>query len=428
MNSKFSRRRFLLAGGSMLAIPMLESLWPSKLLAAATVRPKLIAYEFPLGCVMNTWQPIVNGNQFSLPDQLSDLAPFKSDLIFPTSLSNYPNQQQGVLAAHCRPGTFMTNTSMAGPGSAPQLGTSIDQLIAQKLGIKLSPGIISFGAPGDGYPDTGYSALYQSNISWTTPTQPAGRITDTGQAFKAVFGQAPGGNGAPPALSAALSKSILDGALGEITSLQQTVSATDKALLDQYLTSLRQAEAQILQNPTAGTLACTSPNINGVGATDFPSFVDAMTDIIVLGMSCERIRIASFLMDYEFNSHYVTDYHSISHYLSADGYQARYQAISKWYASKYASLISKLKSTKDANGNPLLSSTIAVMGSTLHDANQHNSVQLPIIVAGQGGGLQTGRIVSTDARLASLWVSIANRMGASVQSFGENNDGALSGF
>jgi len=62
-------------------------------------------------------------------------------------------------------------------------------------------------------------------------------------------------------------------------------------------------------------------------------------------------------------------------------------------------------------------------GSGLSDGNRHRHDDLPIIVAGRGGGtIKSGRhvVVQDGAPLNNLFLSMLDRLGASVASLGDS--------
>ena len=87
--------------------------------------------------------------------------------------------------------------------------------------------------------------------------------------------------------------------------------------------------------------------------------------------------------------------------------------IDLWYMKRFAAFLEKLEHTKDVDGNSLLHNSMIMYGSGNADGNRHTHSNLPILLAGGGGGsLKTGRYIkASPAPLTNLFLSMADRMG-----------------
>ena len=82
----------------------------------------------------------------------------------------------------------------------------------------------------------------------------------------------------------------------------------------------------------------------------------------------------------------------------------------------------------DKDGKSLLDNSNIVYCSGLSDANRHQHDDLPVIVAGHGGGLlQPGRHVKLGNKtpMNNLYVRLLQNMGVKAERFGDST-GALS--
>ena len=431
------RRRFLLSGSALIALPMFESLFSSKAFAQMAGPTRLMIMKFPIGCYKNSWQPTGTGTNFTLPAQLASLNTYKEHLVLPTRLTN--KEAGGYIDGagdHARSGgCYMTNVRINKSESDIRAATSIDKRIADAVGQSANNRWLVLAAPGTGYGDSGYGGSYTSNISWISPTQPASRITSTSAAFDALF---PNAGMTTPADEAAKKaryrKSILDNGVAEANSLRAKLGKDDQHKLDQYLTSVREVEAGIAGDQMNQPQACT-PGTNPGNSNDFQVFTRRMMDISVLAMSCDRSRIVSYFLDYEGTNRsgiggVTQGHHTVSHHADDANYPEQYRRISQWYAEQFAYFLSKMVAVKpDSQDKTLLDSSIVVFGSDIHDGNEHGHSNLPIVVAGKGNGtLTTGRVVDTAAPLANLWVSLAQKAGATgIASHGDST-GPLGGL
>ena len=88
--------------------------------------------------------------------------------------------------------------------------------------------------------------------------------------------------------------------------------------------------------------------------------------------------------------------------------------IDLWYVKQLASFLQKMDQTKDVDGNSLLHNSMIIYGSGNADGNRHTHTNLPVILAGAGGGTLTpGRFAKFESvPMSNLLLGMADRMGA----------------
>jgi hypothetical protein len=101
-----------------------------------------------------------------------------------------------------------------------------------------------------------------------------------------------------------------------------------------------------------------------------------------------------------------------------------YSAVTRWHHEQFAYFLDRLRSLKDADGSSVLDNTMVLYGSSLADGHGHDAKNLPLIVAGRGGGaIKTGRSLAfeEDTSMSELHVSFLQAMGIEAESFGESD-------
>jgi len=96
--------------------------------------------------------------------------------------------------------------------------------------------------------------------------------------------------------------------------------------------------------------------------------------------------------------------------------------IDLFLVGEFARFLKNLKDTPEGAGS-LLDNCMVMYGSGLSDGNRHRHDDLPIILAGRGGGtIKSGRHVSVEggAPLNNLFLSLLDRMSAGVSSLGDS--------
>jgi hypothetical protein len=122
-------------------------------------------------------------------------------------------------------------------------------------------------------------------------------------------------------------------------------------------------------------------------------------------------------------------HHDLSHHGNDQAKLDKIAQINRFHVSQFAYFVERLRSIPEAGGT-LLDNCMIVYGSGISDGNRHNNENLPIVLAGRGGGTITpGRHVSFpyETPLCNLFVSLLDRMGASVPWHGDST-GRLTGL
>ncbi len=162
-----------------------------------------------------------------------------------------------------------------------------------------------------------------------------------------------------------------------------------------------------------------------------------MADLLVLAFQCDLTRIATFVFandgsNRSYPSIGVPDgHHDLSHHGGDPAKQARIAAINRFHVEQLAYFLERLKSIPEGDGS-LLDHCLIVYGSGISDGNAHAHDDLPILVAGRGGGtVKPGRHLRCprETPLSNLFVSILDRLGVTVPRFGDSTGrlGGLSG-
>src|SRR2546427_796172 len=132
---------------------------------------------------------------------------------------------------------------LRGGGGEVRPGVSCDQVIAGRMRAQTKvPSLVLGCEPSIAAIHKSYSMIYSSHISWTSPTTPAPLELYPALAFDRLFRDEVG----------KADKSVLDSVLEEAGSLRKSISKSDQRRLDEYLSSVREAEQRIRQAGQAG--------------------------------------------------------------------------------------------------------------------------------------------------------------------------------
>jgi hypothetical protein len=437
MNS-VPRRTFLKGFGLTVGLPMLELMKPAVYSMAAPVgtgQPVRMGFIFfPNGAIMQSWTPEKTGADFELSETLSPLADFKSDLNVVTGLAQDNGRAKGDGPGdHARcASTFLTGAHpFKTSGADIRVGISVDQVAAQHVGKLTRLPSLELGIDrgrNAGNCDSGYSCAYSSNVSWQTETAPMAKEINPRLAFERLFG-----SGREAEVSRQerdfFRKSILDLVSDDAERLRSKLGQTDRRKLDEYFQSVRGLEVRIARAEKSAGLQPPELDLPEGVPGDLETHIRLMMDIMVIAFQSDATRISTFMLgnagdNRPYRMVGVNEgHHSLSHHGNQQGKMDQIRKIDKFLSTQFAYFLKKMKETPDGEGT-LLDNSMILYGSGLGDANRHDHHQLPIVMAGRGGGtIRTGRHIKTESEvpLNNLFLSMLDRMDAGMEKVGDSS-------
>ena len=438
---KVNRRTFLKGLGAAVSLPMLESMIPARAIAAAAAAqpPVRMAFMFvPNGVHMEEWKPVATGAHHDLPRILKPLTPVKRDLCVLSGLTQDKGRANGDGAGdHARSaGVFLTGVQpLKSEGSEIRAGVSVDQFAAQRIGHETRFASLELGTERgrqSGKCDSGYSCAYSNNVSWRDGTTPMAKETNPRLVFERLFGNGPKGErNESLARRQRYQKSILDFVLEDARSLTRKVSGNDRQKLDEYLVAVREIEQRIQR--AEGKSVSKSSVLAGLGKPEgvpdsYQEHIRLMGDMMILAFQTDVTRVSTFMLaNAGSNRSYrpigVNEgHHSLSHHQNDRDKLEKISKINTFHVEQLSYMLQKMKSIPEGEGS-LLDHCMVVYGSGISDGNRHNNENLPIVLAGRGGGwIRPGRHIqySGDTPLNNLFVPMLNQAGATTDSFNDS--------
>jgi len=447
--TNWDRRRFLRNIGVCLALPAMEALLPRRLAAATALGEPLAATTatgaplrsafiyFPNGAIPTAWLPTGQDKAFELNRTLKPLANVKDKLqVFSGLTDNSAIAGPDGGGDHARAnGTFLTGVRIKKtPGMDFHAGVSADQVMAQQIGL-LTPfrslELSCDSIQNVGSCDTGYACVYQHNLSWSSPTAPMTPEVNPRQLFERLFGA---GSRAERQQNQALrqqqQRSVLDFILADSRALQKQISGRDSQKLEEYLGSVRDIEQRIQQAEKSrdGRPQPDADTPDGIPES-VTAYVRLMYDMLHLAFLTDSTRVATFMLagegsDRTYPEIGIADgHHFLTHHNNNADKIEKVTKIDTWYATQFAYFLEKMEATKDIDGHSLLYNSQIVYGSGCSDGNRHTHVDLPLVLAGGGGGsLTPGRYVQQPkVPVTNLYLSMMDRINAKgIERFGDS--------
>ena len=447
--------------GAMMGLPLLEAMGPLKALAgisgvSARFPVRMAVLYMANGVNPLQWAPTGTGRDFELSPILEPLAKVKDDILVLSELWNAASDTGD--GHYVKTGGFLTGTTITRTtGSAIcSGGISMDQIAARKIGNLTALPSLELGMePTSTFVDTnvGFTTIYGGHISWNTPTTPLAKEINPQLAFDRLFRSNSGSHGA----NANSNRSVLDLVLADATRLQRKVGKADQLKLAEYLESVRAVEKRIefeskrkAEESSADPLVVQEIDRLGGRIKDYyadpvkvssrqgnhTEQVRLMLDLMVLAFWNDSTRISTFMFgnavsgkNFSFLEGVSGGHHEISHHENKVDKLEQYKQINAWHLAQYAYMLEKMKSIREGEST-LLDNSMILLGAGMRDGNAHSPKNLPIVLAGRGGGtLATGRhlVYEKGTPLTNLYRSMLTRVGAPTENFADST-GELTGL
>jgi hypothetical protein len=443
--SSFNRRRLLQGLGACVALPAFQSWAAPTILAAAestplattsTGAPLRIAFmSIPNGVQQDHWFPEGEGKVFRFNTSMQPLEPLKQHLQVIANLDHqHATAGNDGAGDHARANaTFLTGArARKTAGKDIHVGISVDQVAAQTYGhltrfpsLELSCDAIR----NSGSCDSGYACAYQYNLAWSSPTTPVTPEPNPRLVFERLFGSGKHGERQRNyELRQQSNRSVLDFVLEDAATVQQQLSAGDRRKLDEYLTGVRAIENRIRATERFGHTQ--DPEVatpDGI-PTNFGEHMDMMYELLLLAFQTDSTRIATLLLSYDGSNRIFPDlgitegHHYLTHNQRKPELAAKVAEIDRFYIEHFAKFLEKLSKTDDVDGQSILHNSMIVYGGAIADGNRHTHANLPVIVAGTGGGtMPTGRFFQPESvPMSNLFVTMLQLLGVPNQEFGDS--------
>jgi len=447
ISKKHIPRRTLLKGaGVTLALPLLDAMIPAATLlaqTAATPKPRFFASFVCHGMAPGYWIPktesLMDGE---LPFNWKPLEPYKNQTVILSGLhSRSAEPPPGATGAdHWVAAAFLcANKPRKTAGADVYAGTTIDQMIAQKIGQdNLLPSLqmnVEDPGPSSNNCGEGYSCTYTNTISWSTPTSPLPMELNPQVIFERMFGD--GSTVEQRAARRARDRSILDSLTDSLSRLKVKMSASDKRRLDEYAQDVREIERRLQIAMKASTVAPAEMNVPvGVPPT-FDEHIKLQFDLLALAFRGDMTRVGTMIFardltgrTYPASEAPTAGFHGASHHGEDPRNIATLSKINQYHIKQLAYFVDKLAKAEDGDGT-LLDHSLVLHGTNMGNSNQHLHHDVPhVLIGGANGKLKGGRHLAYPSKTiptGNLLLSILDRFDIHQDSIGDST-GRLENF
>ena len=438
---RIDRRHALRAMGTCIALPMLDCMIPLRAMEKATATPRCSAFIYLAnGMHSLNYQILTPGRDYQFSRSLKPLEKHR-EVITPISGMHHP----GALGHHHNCIKIWLTGGKLGPSDRNTI--SVDPKMAELTGQHTR------------YPSMEI-AINQESLAWTTDGVGLPPLRRCSEIFASLF-EEPAGGLAAQRKELRRKGSVLDSNLAEVRRLQKKMGAADKGRMEQYLTSVREAEIRTrradvwLDTPLPEISEADRKRTNrDIPKTQAGDYFRTIYDLMVLAFQTDVTRVATFSLGGEGQAISIPEIgitesrHQLSHHGGDPGYMEKLTNYDTFAIEQFGYFLSRLEETKDLSGKPLLGSTMALFGSGMSYGHSHGNANLPLVLAGgsdlglkhgshldfnQGhfGGYQLDkpgehyrlctRPANMEAHMSNLLLMMAQRMGVETDQFGDNN-------
>ena len=161
---------------------------------------------------------------------------------------------------------------------------------------------------------------------------------------------------------------------------------------------------------------------------DYATHAKLQMDLLALAYQTDLTRVSTFMLGKEVSGRAypeigVSDsHHPLSHHQDEYGKLERLHKVNEYHFQQFAHLVARMEAMPEGDGT-LLDHTALLYGTGISDSNTHFHDDLPIaVVGGQSAGIRGGRYVRhpQGTPIANLYVSLLDRLGVHVDSFGDS--------
>ncbi|HVG72744.1 MAG TPA: DUF1552 domain-containing protein [Vicinamibacterales bacterium] len=426
------RRTFLKgAGTALIALPFMDAMIPA--LSAQAKRPfRFGAIYIPNGIYPQLWHPETTGSAFEFKQVMAPLEPFRSHLVTINGMKA-PDGNPEMGGVHMGASAAWLNGF--GPDSGQATYTvvksrkSIDQYIADAVAEdtplrSLQVGTEDMGTSAgacDGYPCVFFNA-----ISWRDDTSPLPVAVNPRVTFERIFGEA--GSNARRLATARRKQSLLDSVVEEATRMRKSLGPADGAILDEYLTNIRDVEQQL---DRMDSRAAAVPE-GAVAPLGLPDNVDdhltVTYNLMLLAFQADVSRVFTFMVGHEGSGRSYAHigipepHHPVSHHGDTAEGIAKYGKLTTYHVAKLAEFIEKLKATPDGDST-LLDRSLIYFGSGMGNGNAHDRNNPPVLMLGGANGkLKGNRSIKVENKepTANLLLAMGEMAGSDVEKIGRS--------
>jgi hypothetical protein len=429
------RRTFLRGVGTAVALPWLDAMLPALSAATASATPQRLGFVYvPNGMFLPNFHPAGNGGtSYEMTPILQPLAELRDQVVVVSGLSNMPvlaNDQGGGVHTRNHAGWLSGTLPKRTEGANITSAKTVDQYAADRLGAETPLRSLELTLESNfqvGNCEAGYSCAYLNSTSWRGPNTPLPHEGDPRVVFQRLFGD--GGSVSARLAEMRKDRSILDSVMDSVASLKKRLGVQDRAVMGDYLDSLRDVEERIQRAERADAVTPLPAVEQPSGIPDeYDAHAKLLMDLLLLAYQGDITRVSCLQIGRELSGRTYPwigvpeAHHGVSHH-QRDPHNIRQKTkIDVYNMSLFAGLLAKMRDTPDGDGS-LLDHALFLYGAGMGDGDRHTPLDLPVVLAGGANGrLKGGRHIRypENTPFMNLCLTLLDKVNVTVDKLGDS--------
>lgn len=439
-----TRRKLLAgAGGAVLGLPWLESFSGRASAAHEPERPaqRLAFFYLPNGITRrgffpgegdrpipkfagqnNIWRfegktVPVGSHPMTFTPTLAPLHPMRERISLITGLDRtfQYGTDSHAQAASC----FLTSVApYEVKTSAYPLARTLDHIVADEIGQTTPYSTLELSCNDH---KNNIESIYFDNMSWYGTGHVAPSMRNPRKVYDRLFGTRRNTE----------VRNITDLALENARRLQRQLSAGDRRKFDEYFEAIRTIETRMDRVDALKSQLVAARVERPADHLPRNEYIHLMGDLLVTALQTGLTSVGTLMVGPErwttpTNWEGILDkpqsHHAMTH--APHDHLEDLLKLDRFHVSAYARLLERMDGIEEANGTTLLDNVIFTLGAGMGDGTTHQYNDLPLVVAGRGGGaLKPGRHVhcNSGTPLANLWLTQLHALGIDRERFADSN-------
>jgi hypothetical protein len=304
------------------------------------------------------------------------------------------------------------------PGRTPtgQAGVSADQIAVRHIGQGTPLPSLELCTEAGGY----------GSLSYRTPVQQLEMESNPRKVFYTLFGQ--GDNKEERHQIVQTTGSLLDYVRDATASLNKEIDASDRAIVSDYLESVREIERRVQKLKAGEGNSVELPDAPLGASDDFTELLDVQFELMALAWQTDKTRVMTFRMCNEVSMRVYTwlgiseAFHPLSHHGEDPEKIERLLRVQVYHTERLAKFAQRLKSIRDGE-NTLLDSAAILFGSNMANSDMHDADPVPSALIGRAAGTIKGNQhlhYPKDTPHANLLATLIQRVGVPIENFADS--------
>jgi len=410
------RRSVLKAAGAVLALPLLDAMFPTTIAAAETTVAaggtprRFVGVLTNMGILPEFFFPKKEGPDHDATPYLDILKAHRGAYTAFSGVS-----LPGVEGGHANERAWLTGAPGVSSGAFRNT-VSLDQIMAEEIGSATRfPSLVLM---------LGHEEM---SISYTRSGARMPPIRSPRKLYEMLFAEDTAAAKVAAHARLKQDRSVLDTLRNRTKTLERSVGLRDREQLDQYFTSVRELERRLAATESwvdrsKPKVALTAPS-DGHDQNQLIENSAAMYAIIAHALITDSTRVITLCLNtgscFPKNLPGVTNScHGLSHHGGRPDAVGEAKVIEQAQFRELAKLLDALRAAKEG-GATVLDRTAVLYGTNMGSANAHSNNNLPTLLAG-GGFKHVGHLAFDQKKnypLTNLHLSLLHGMGIDAENF-----------